>query len=75
MDFQAGAKIAAALRVAVKQELGYTCSAGIAHNKLLAKIGSGRNKPGMRAQREISLAPWRMYLIAYCRSLISLPPS
>ncbi|KAF9192841.1 DNA-directed DNA polymerase eta rad30 [Haplosporangium sp. Z 11] len=33
------------IRQAVKDELGYTCSAGIANNRLLAKLGSGMNKP------------------------------
>ncbi|KAF9939767.1 DNA-directed DNA polymerase eta rad30 [Modicella reniformis] len=33
------------IRFAVKAELGYTCSAGIANNRLLAKVGSGMNKP------------------------------
>jgi DNA polymerase eta len=33
------------IRNAVKSELGYNISAGIACNKLLAKIGSSRNKP------------------------------
>ncbi|KAF9141965.1 DNA-directed DNA polymerase eta rad30 [Linnemannia schmuckeri] len=33
------------IRQTVKDELGYTCSAGIANNRLLAKLGSGMNKP------------------------------
>ncbi|KAF9434765.1 DNA-directed DNA polymerase eta rad30 [Entomortierella beljakovae] len=33
------------IRFAVKEELGYTCSAGIGNNRLLAKLGSGMNKP------------------------------
>ncbi|KAF9101730.1 hypothetical protein BGX27_011352 [Mortierella sp. AM989] len=33
------------VRFAVKEELGYTCSAGIGNNRLLAKLGSGMNKP------------------------------
>ncbi|KAI8328838.1 hypothetical protein BC941DRAFT_444155 [Chlamydoabsidia padenii] len=33
------------IRKHVFDELGYTCSAGIAHNKVLAKLGSSRNKP------------------------------
>ncbi len=39
------AAIAAQLRAAVFSTLGYTCSAGIAHSKLLAKLGSAMHKP------------------------------
>ncbi|KAL2623530.1 hypothetical protein R1flu_003735 [Riccia fluitans] len=41
----AGAVIAEKIRSAVRNELGYTCSVGIATNKLLAKIASAKNKP------------------------------
>jgi hypothetical protein len=41
----AGAVIAQRLRGAVAQQLAFTCSAGIGPNKLLAKIGSAKNKP------------------------------
>eukprot|EP00803_Ostreobium_quekettii_P008583 evm.model.scf_1286.6 EVM.evm.TU.scf_1286.6 scf_1286:35361-41600(-) len=41
----AGASIALALRRAVQQELSFTCSAGVALNKQVAKIASARNKP------------------------------
>lgn len=37
----AGAVVVARLRAAVAQQLGYSCSAGIAHSKILAKLGSG----------------------------------
>eukprot|EP00891_Asterochloris_glomerata_P006033 jgi/Astpho2/6033/Aster-x1345 len=43
-----GACIACRLRGAVRQELGFTCSAGIAHNKLLAKLGSAMHKPNQQ---------------------------
>jgi DNA polymerase eta len=33
------------VRAAVKDRLGYTCSGGIARNKMLAKLGSGHKKP------------------------------
>ncbi|RUP52118.1 LOW QUALITY PROTEIN: hypothetical protein BC936DRAFT_141014 [Jimgerdemannia flammicorona] len=39
------AEIAREIRKAVFDELGYTCSAGVTHNKALAKICSGLNKP------------------------------
>ena len=42
---QAGSRIAEELRAKVRRECGVTCSAGIASNRLLAKIGSEQNKP------------------------------
>ena len=41
----AGAIVLGRLRADVTRATGYTLSAGIAHNKLLAKLVSGRNKP------------------------------
>ncbi|KAI5067385.1 hypothetical protein GOP47_0017913 [Adiantum capillus-veneris] len=41
----AGAIVAEQIRNDVRSKLGYTCSVGIATNKLLAKIASARNKP------------------------------
>lgn len=43
-----GAGIACRLRGAVLEKLGYTSSAGIATNKLLAKIGSALHKPNLQ---------------------------
>ncbi|XP_022216880.2 DNApol-eta [Drosophila obscura] len=40
-----GASIAGEVRAAVKKDTGYDCSAGIAHNKILAKLAAGMNKP------------------------------
>ncbi|CAO3620499.1 unnamed protein product [Cunninghamella blakesleeana] len=47
MDVQLyiGASIAKDIRKEVYDQLKYTCSAGIANNKLLAKLGSSMNKP------------------------------
>ncbi|GFH33549.1 putative Y-family DNA polymerase, partial [Haematococcus lacustris] len=44
------AAIAKRLRDAVLSDkaCGYTCSAGIAQNKMLAKLGSARNKPAQQ---------------------------
>ncbi|KAG9284815.1 hypothetical protein G9A89_003738 [Geosiphon pyriformis] len=39
------AELASEIRETVLMELGYTCSAGIAHNKTLAKLCSALNKP------------------------------
>ncbi|XP_045446005.1 DNApol-eta [Melitaea cinxia] len=40
-----GALIVSEIRAAVYEETGYRCSAGIAHNKILAKLVCGMNKP------------------------------
>lgn len=40
-----GAEICSDIRLAVLKELGYTCSAGVSHNKMLAKLCSALNKP------------------------------
>lgn len=37
--------IVSEIRAAVKEQTGYDCSAGIAHNKILAKLVCGLNKP------------------------------
>jgi nucleotidyltransferase/DNA polymerase involved in DNA repair len=38
-------EIAYQIRERIKQELGYTASAGISHNKTVAKIACTDNKP------------------------------
>ncbi|KAJ4132737.1 DNA-directed DNA polymerase eta rad30 [Fusarium falciforme] len=40
-----GSEIVRNVRAKVRQDLGYTCSAGVASNKLLSKLGSGYTKP------------------------------
>ncbi|KAG0243043.1 DNA-directed DNA polymerase eta rad30 [Mortierella sp. GBA43] len=45
MQLLVAAEFCKEVRLAVRDELGYTCSAGIANNRLLAKVGSGMNKP------------------------------
>ncbi|XP_048259861.1 DNA polymerase eta-like [Haliotis rufescens] len=40
-----GAVIVEEMRAAVYRETGFTCSAGIAHNKMLAKLACGFHKP------------------------------
>ncbi|PGH36611.1 DNA polymerase eta subunit [[Emmonsia] crescens] len=40
-----GADIVRSVRVAIWERLKYTCSAGIARNKMMAKLGSACNKP------------------------------
>ncbi|KAF8390859.1 hypothetical protein HHK36_023158 [Tetracentron sinense] len=43
-----GALIVAELRMQVLKETAFTCSAGIAHNKMLAKLASAMNKPAQQ---------------------------
>uniref|UniRef100_A0A1J3FT85 DNA polymerase eta n=1 Tax=Noccaea caerulescens TaxID=107243 RepID=A0A1J3FT85_NOCCA len=43
-----GMIIVAELRKQVLKETEFTCSAGIAHNKMLAKLASGMNKPAQQ---------------------------
>ncbi|XP_019182065.1 PREDICTED: DNA polymerase eta isoform X2 [Ipomoea nil] len=43
-----GALIVAELRLQVLNGTEFTCSAGIAHNKMLAKLASGMNKPAQQ---------------------------
>lgn len=40
-----GSEIIRSVRAAVWNNLNYTCSAGVARNKMMAKLGSGCNKP------------------------------
>ncbi|RYP58340.1 hypothetical protein DL769_008999 [Monosporascus sp. CRB-8-3] len=40
-----GSEIVRDIRAEIRRRLGYTCSAGIANNKMLSKLGSGHKKP------------------------------
>ncbi|ORX92385.1 DNA/RNA polymerase [Basidiobolus meristosporus CBS 931.73] len=48
MQLAIGAEISKTIRARVFEELGYTCSTGIAHNKTLAKLCSALNKPNQQ---------------------------
>ena len=66
-----GATIAAGIRQRVNTELGYTCSAGVAQNKILAKLATGMNKPDgqtVLVPRHIA-ALWRETPVCALRSL------
>ncbi|XP_058060773.1 DNA polymerase eta [Anopheles bellator] len=43
-----GASIVNEIRAAVKDQTGYECSAGVAHNKILAKLTAGFHKPNQQ---------------------------
>ncbi|NWX91028.1 POLH polymerase, partial [Nothoprocta pentlandii] len=49
-----GAVIVEEMRAAVEEATGFRCSAGISHNKTLAKLACGLNKPNRQ-----TLVPWR----------------
>lgn len=42
---QIGSEVVREIRATIKLKLNYTCSAGIANNKMMAKLGSGYQKP------------------------------
>ncbi|KAK7946130.1 sister chromatid cohesion protein eso1 [Apiospora aurea] len=43
-----GSEIVRDIRAEVRRKIGYTCSAGIASNKMLSKLGSGHKKPNQQ---------------------------
>ncbi|KFY30081.1 hypothetical protein V494_08281 [Pseudogymnoascus sp. VKM F-4513 (FW-928)] len=43
-----GSEIVRDVRAAVREQLKYTCSGGIAHNKMIAKLGSAHRKPNQQ---------------------------
>jgi len=43
-----GSEIVRNVRAAIRDRLKYTCSAGVAQNKMLAKLGSGHKKPNQQ---------------------------
>lgn len=47
------AEIVNEIRGKVKEKLGYTCSAGVAQNKMLAKLGSGYKKPNQQVRHKV----------------------
>lgn len=49
--------IVSEIRAAVKEQTGYECSAGIAHNKILAKLVCGMNKPNKQTILPLKYIP------------------
>lgn len=62
-----GAAVIASLREQVTEQLGYSCSAGIAVNKMLAKLGSGMHKPNQQTLVPISIVPSLMQTLPLTR--------
>lgn len=52
-----GASIASEIRAEVKKITMYECSAGIAHNKILAKLACGMNKPNKQTILPLAQTP------------------
>uniref|UniRef100_A0A182P2G4 DNA polymerase eta n=1 Tax=Anopheles epiroticus TaxID=199890 RepID=A0A182P2G4_9DIPT len=52
-----GASIVNEIRAAVKEKTGFECSAGIAHNKILAKLTAGFHKPNKQTILPINSIP------------------
>ncbi|XP_062852035.1 DNA polymerase eta [Trichomycterus rosablanca] len=52
-----GAVIVEEMRAAVEKDTGYRCSAGISHNKVLAKLACGLNKPNRQTVLPLGSVP------------------
>ena len=70
-----GSHIAYNIRREIYEKLDYTCSAGIAHNKMLAKLASATNKPNGQTtipfqHRELLIQQTNIKKIRYMKSNI-----
>lgn len=61
------AEIVNEIREEVKKKLGYTCSAGVAQNKMLVKLGSGYKKPNQQVGWLFHFIPITGYINNCCR--------
>ncbi|XP_057554111.1 DNA polymerase eta isoform X2 [Hippopotamus amphibius kiboko] len=52
-----GAVIVEEIRTAIERQTGFQCSAGISHNKVLAKLGCGLNKPNRQTVISLGSVP------------------
>ncbi|XP_062375845.1 DNA polymerase eta [Sardina pilchardus] len=57
LQLAVGAIIVEEMRAAVEQCTGFQCSAGISHNKVLAKLACGLNKPNRQTVLPLSSVP------------------
>ncbi|XP_012941207.1 DNA polymerase iota [Aplysia californica] len=70
LRLQIGSQIAADMREALHKEMGITCCAGVAHNKLLAKLVAGTHKPN----QQTSVLPHQsLSLVSQLPSARSIP--
>ncbi|XP_030627778.1 DNA polymerase eta-like [Chanos chanos] len=57
LQLAVGAVIVEEMRAAVERETGFRCSAGISHNKVLAKLACGLNKPNRQTVLPLGSVP------------------
>ncbi|XP_046886052.1 DNA polymerase eta [Hypomesus transpacificus] len=57
LQLAVGAVIVEEMRAAVEQHTGFRCSAGISHNKVLAKLACGLNKPNRQTVLPLDSVP------------------
>ncbi|KAG7462902.1 hypothetical protein MATL_G00189640 [Megalops atlanticus] len=57
LQLAVGALIVEEMRAAVEKDTGFRCSAGISHNKVLAKLACGLNKPNRQTVLPLGSVP------------------
>ncbi|EFB21293.1 hypothetical protein PANDA_002412, partial [Ailuropoda melanoleuca] len=57
LQLTVGAVIVEEMRAAIEKETGFQCSAGISHNKVLAKLACGLNKPNHQTLVSLGSVP------------------
>lgn len=67
-----GAAIAGEMRAKIKEVTGYECSAGIAHNKVMAKLVCGLNKPNKQTLLPLTETPNFFRFVSNSSALVIL---
>ncbi|CAM0140233.1 unnamed protein product [Umbelopsis sp. WA50703] len=67
LQLSIGAELAKEIRREIFETLHYTCSAGIAHNKTVAKLCSALNKPNKQTTMRESIVPTFMKTIPFTK--------
>ncbi|XP_043541514.1 DNA polymerase eta-like [Chiloscyllium plagiosum] len=67
LQLTAGALIVEEMRAAVEHETGYRCSAGVSHNKVLAKLSCGLNKPNRQTVLPMCSVPRLFDSLPICK--------